>query len=256
MTEPKIQFNDGAGYERMMGIWSGIAGGVFLDWLAPQKGLAWADIGCGNGAFTQLIVERCAPKSVKGVDPSEGQLAYARTRLASAPIELKVGDAMALPWPDNSVDVSTMALVLFFVPEPAKGLAEMVRVTRPGGIAAAYVWDMPGGGFPADAIFKEMEARGHAIPQTPRADISDMGALKALWTSQLDAVETRRIDVERGFDGFDDFWDACTNNAAIGAGLKTLPDAEVKAIKAGVRDRLGDKPRFTAFANAAKGKVR
>src|SRR6187431_1820505 len=115
MNRSQIQFNDGAAYERMMGIWSRIAGEVFLDWVAPKRGLTWADIGCGNGAFTQLIVDRCAPALVKGIDPSAGQIDYARTRLASAPVELTTGDAMALPYPDNSVDVATMALVLFFV---------------------------------------------------------------------------------------------------------------------------------------------
>ena len=64
MAEPDIRFNDGAAYERMMGVWSRIAGDVFLDWLAPPKGQRWLDVGCGNGAFTELIVERCAPASI------------------------------------------------------------------------------------------------------------------------------------------------------------------------------------------------
>ena len=70
MAEPQIRFDDGAAYERMMGVWSRIAGNVFLDWLQAGKSLAWADIGCGNGAFTQLVVERCAPKRVRGSTPS------------------------------------------------------------------------------------------------------------------------------------------------------------------------------------------
>lgn len=256
MTQPKIQFNDGAAYERMMGVWSQLAGSIFLDWLAPAKGLTWADIGCGNGAFTELIVQRCAPKHVKAIDPSPGQLAYARTRLASAPVDLTTGDAMALPYPDNSVDVATMALVLFFVPDAPKGFAEMVRVTRPGGTVAAYVWDLPGGGFPADAIWKELAAAGHALPQPPSAAISSMDALKALWASKLDAVETKRIDVQRSFASFDDYWDASTTSASIAAAIKALTPAQIAELKSRVRDRLGGKERFTAFASAAKGKVR
>ena len=54
MTEPQIRFEDGAGYERMMGVWSRSAGQIFLDWLAPKPGLAWVDVSCGNGAFTEL----------------------------------------------------------------------------------------------------------------------------------------------------------------------------------------------------------
>src|SRR5215212_7901343 len=83
MTTEPIRFNDGAAYERYMGTWSQLAGDTFLDWLAPQPGLRWLDVGCGNGAFTEMLVERCAPVLVEGIDPSEGQLAYARTRLGA-----------------------------------------------------------------------------------------------------------------------------------------------------------------------------
>ena len=73
----QITFDDGAAYERYMGKWSQLAGETFLDWLAPKPGLRWLDVGCGNGAFTEMLVERCAPVSVEGIDPSEAQLAYA-----------------------------------------------------------------------------------------------------------------------------------------------------------------------------------
>ena len=67
----QIRFDDGAAYERFMGVWSQLAGAAFIDWLAPAQGLRWLDVGCGNGAFTELLVERCAPASVDGIDPSE-----------------------------------------------------------------------------------------------------------------------------------------------------------------------------------------
>jgi hypothetical protein len=69
MAEPQIRFNDGAGYERMMGVWSKLVGEVFLDWLAPRSGLRWIDVGCGNGAFTELIVQRYAPPRFAGSIP-------------------------------------------------------------------------------------------------------------------------------------------------------------------------------------------
>ena len=255
--DPQIRFNDGAAYERMMGVWSQIAGEVFLDWVTPAKSLTWADIGCGNGAFTQLIVERCAPKRVFGIDPSPGQLAYAKTRLASLPVELATGDAMALPYTDNSVDAATMALVLFFVPEPTKGLGEMIRVTRPGGTVAAYVWDIPGGGFPADAIWAELAAIGQPVPPPPSAEISSMDALKALWSSGLDQVETKVIDVERSFTGFDDYWDACMGSSATKAAVQALSAQQVAQVKARARERIASKGgRYTGRANAAKGRVR
>ena len=105
MTETQIRFDDGAAYERMMGVWSRLAGDVFLDWLAPRPGLKWIDVGCGNGAFTELVIVRNAPAEIKGVDPSDGQLAYARTRRGTEMAEFHKGDAMALPFPDTSFDV-------------------------------------------------------------------------------------------------------------------------------------------------------
>src|SRR3954467_5864294 len=127
-----------------MGEGSRLGGETFLDWLAPKSGLRWLDVGCGNGAFTEMLVERCAPASVQGIDPSEGQLAYARTRPASRVAQFRQGDAMALPFPDHAFDAAVMPLVIFFVREPAKGVAEMARVVRPGGVIAAYAWDMLG----------------------------------------------------------------------------------------------------------------
>eukprot|EP01035_Chromulina_nebulosa_P015259 gene15259-20218_t len=63
-SSPSIRFNNGASYERMMGVWSRSAGEIFLDWVAPPPGLSWVDVGCGNGAFTQLIAERHSPSAI------------------------------------------------------------------------------------------------------------------------------------------------------------------------------------------------
>ena len=94
-----------------MGIWSRLAGDIFLDWLAPTTGLRWIDIGCGNGAFTELIINRCAPAEVQGVDPSQGQLAFARARFTARVAQFQQGDAMVLPFSKNKFDVAVMALV-------------------------------------------------------------------------------------------------------------------------------------------------
>lgn len=145
-----------------MGKWSQLAGETFLDWLAPESRRQWLDVGCGNGAFTETIMQRCAPASVQGIDPSEEQLAYARTRPALSAAQFRQGNALALPYPDDTFDVAVMPLVIFFVPDPAKGVAEMARVVRPGGIATAYAWDMTGGGFPYEILLAEMRARGVA----------------------------------------------------------------------------------------------
>src|ERR1700688_445584 len=116
MAEHQIRFEDGAAYERMMGVWSRLAGDIFLDWLAPSPGLRWIDVGCGNGAFTELLCSRCAPAKIHGIDPSEAQLAFARTRPGARAAQFHKGDAMALPFTDRSFDAAAMALVIFFVP--------------------------------------------------------------------------------------------------------------------------------------------
>jgi ubiquinone/menaquinone biosynthesis C-methylase UbiE len=76
MIGEPIRSNDGAS-DRFTGVWSRLAGQDFLNWIAPQPGLRWLDVGCGNGAFTQLIAGRCEPLSLVGIDPSEAQLAFA-----------------------------------------------------------------------------------------------------------------------------------------------------------------------------------
>ena len=86
----------------------------FLDWLAPPGGLRWLDVGCGNGAFTELIVERCAPAEVQGIDPSQGQLAFARERPAARVAEFRQGDAVGLPFAEGRFELAVMALVIFF----------------------------------------------------------------------------------------------------------------------------------------------
>jgi SAM-dependent methyltransferase len=134
-----IRFEDGDAYERGMAPWSRLAGETFLTWLASSSHLRWVDVGCGTGSFAALISERCAPVEVQGVDPSEGQLAIARQRPGARGTAFLQGDAMALPFERQRFDAAVMALVIFFVPDPAKGVAEMARVVRPGGLVAAYV---------------------------------------------------------------------------------------------------------------------
>src|SRR5207344_2080720 len=189
-----------------MGKWSQLAGETFLDWLAPGSGWRWLDVGCGNGAFTEMLVERCAPASVHGVDPSEAQIAYARLRPATRVAEFRLGDAMALPFPDHTFDAAVMPLVIFFVPDPAKGVAEMARVVRPGGTVATYVWDMMGGGHPLELMHTEMNAMGFTAPQPPRSDITGLEALRRLWRrAGLAEIQTRQISVQRTFSNFEDY---------------------------------------------------
>lgn len=260
MATNQIRFDDGAAYERYMGKWSQLAGQTFLDWLAPQSGLRWLDVGCGNGAFTEMLVERCAPVSVEGIDPSEEQLVFARTRPAARVAQFHQGNAMALPFPGDAFDVAVMPLVIFFVPDPAKGVAEMARVVCTGGTVTAYAWDMVGGGFPYEALHAEMRELGVAVPAPPSPDASRIDAMRDLWTGAgLVQVETREITVQRTFIDFDDYWATILGGASVRQHLAAMPSRDIALLKARMRERLTADATgsitYSARANAVKGRV-
>lgn len=260
MAEPQIRFDDGAGYERMMGKWSRLAGEVFLDWVKPASGLRWIDVGCGNGAFTELLAERCAPAEIRGIDPSEAQLDFARSRHSAGIAHFRQGDAMALPFADNSFDAAAMALVIFFVPEPPAGVAEMARVVRPGGTVASYAWDIEGGGFPHEPLLAEMRAMGLPPIRPPSFAAARMENLRTLWTGAgLHRIETREITVQRTFADFDDFWNAALLGASIKATVATMTPDQLGRLKQMVRIRLdtdrGGPVTVSARANAILGRV-
>lgn len=259
MANHDIRFADGAAYERNMGTWSRLAGEVFLDWLAPSPGLRWIDVGCGNGAFSELLICRCAPAEVQGIDPSPGQLSFARARSAAREAEFHRGDAMALSFPDDRFDAAVMALVIFFVPDPAKGVAEMVRVVAPGGLVASYAWDMAGGGFPMGVIQVEMRGMGLDPPVAPNCGASRMDTLSELWTGEgLQAVKTRSITVSRTFADFDDFWTTSLMGAAFAPIVAAMVPGDAELLKARVRKHLpsdiGGRITHVARANAIMGR--
>jgi len=260
MAETQIRFEDGAAYERNMGNWSQRAGSIFLDWLAAASDLKWIDVGCGNGAFTELLVERCAPVEVQGIDPSEGQLAFARKRPAARIAKFSHGDAMALPFPADTFDAATMALVISFVPEPIKGVAEMTRVVRPGGVVATYIWDMLGGGYPWEPIRIEMSAMGLTVLSPPSQEASRIEVLRDLWArAGLDAVEAREITVQRTFADFDDFWTIGVSSPGARPTIAAMTSNDIELLKARVRARLPADATgriiYSARANAVKGHV-
>ena len=130
-----------------------------------------------------------------------------------------------MPWrcrfPTTAFDAATMALVIFFVPEPAKGVAEMARVVRPGGTVAAYAWDILGGGFPQEPIRVELRALGIAPVNPPSVEASRIDAMRDLWRGAgLEAVETREITVQRTFPNFDDYWEISQLGSSVAPTLR------------------------------------
>ena len=261
MAEAQIRFDDGESYERYMGDWSQRVGKAFLEWLSAPSGLKWIDVGCGNGAFIELLVERCAPAEVHGIDPSDAQLAFARKRPASRLAKFDRGDAMALPFPAHRFDAAVMALVIFFVPDPGKGVAEMMRVVRPGGIVAAYAWDILGGGFTLEPLRIELRAMGVKPIDPPSIEASRMEAMRDFWTKAgFSAVETRQITVQRTFANFDEFWSTTLSGApSLRPTLASMSTSDVELFKTRVRARLpadaAGRITYESRANAVKGRV-
>ena len=253
-------FTDGEAYERLMGRWSRLVGEVFLDWLDVPKDLRWLDVGCGNGAFTEEIIAHCAPSAVIAIDPSDDQLAYARTRRGVKTAEFRVGDAQKLPFANDSFDVALMALVISFLPDPAQAVAEMARVVRPGGWVATYMWDIPGGGAPTDPIYIALESMGMTSVRPANPVVSRREAMKDLWEKAgLESIETQVIRIPVAYSDFDDFWDS--NTVLIGpqgkliAGMST---SEREELRTDLRERLptasDGRIAYQSFANAVKGR--
>jgi SAM-dependent methyltransferase len=194
------------------------------------------------------------------VDPSEEQLAFARARAGAREARFHQGDAMALPFPDDTFDVAIMPLVIFFVPTPAQGVAEMARVVRPGGLVAAYAWDLLGDGFPYDALRVEMREMGVAVPMPPSPEASRLDTLRDLWTAAgLEAVETREIGVQRTFTDFADYWTTILAGPSVRPGLAAMTPEEIARLQARMRARLpadaAGRITVSARANAVKGRV-
>lgn len=257
-----IRFDDGAAYAQYMGAWSQIIGEQFLDWLNLPTQLDWLDVGCGNGAFTEQICTRMQPARLAGIDPSSAQLDYARSRAQLADALLLEGDAMALPFADDSFDVAVMPLVIFFVPEPQRGVAEMLRVVRPGGVVCAYAWDMYGGGFPYALLADALRQAGHPSPAPPSVEASRPEALQALWQNAgLADVELRRIDARRRFASFDEWWHIATLRSTTRERLAQMRPATRNMLQARMHERLAEftgsdgSLQLPAHAHAIRGRV-
>jgi ubiquinone/menaquinone biosynthesis C-methylase UbiE len=260
MAAQEARFDDGAAYERMMGDWSRRTGALFLDWLAPPPGAKWIDVGCGSGAFAELVVERCAPSDVQGIDPSEAQLVFARKRPAARLATFSLGDAMALPFADDSFDAAVMALVIFFVPDPAKSVAEMVRVVRPGGLVAAYAWDIIGEAAPMEPIHSEILAMKLPIHTAPNPPAAEIEALRKVWTGAgLEAVETRAIMVERTFESFEDYWTTTIDGTLLKTSVAGMTSDQVAQLRERSRARMAidasGRVKCEARAHAVQGRV-
>jgi len=251
MTDVRVAFDDATAYDRYMGRWSRAIGENFLLWLDAPQGRCWLDVGCGSGAFTELIVRRAAPATIVGIDPSPQQIEHA-TRTVTAPqAQFRTGTAIDLPFGVAEFDVVVSALVIHFVQDRPKAFREMLRVAKPGGIVAGYTWrksptilDAPYG--PLARAVKEIAGDVMLSPTVPEAMPDGLRA--ALTAAGYDAIEVTTIEASQTFRDFEDYWTSQT---------QTFPHPVAKsagALNDRDRERLRENLR-AALPAAADGSI-
>jgi SAM-dependent methyltransferase len=205
-----MTFDVGAGsYRQFMGRFSEPLAVAFVERLGLQAGLRALDVGCGPGALTTALVKVLGPRGVVAIDPSRPFVEALRAEFPD--VEVTVGGAEDLPYPDESFDLTLAQLVVHFMADPVQGLAEMRRVTRPGGTVAASVWDHAGGGGPLSLFWRaaqdlEPSVRGEAdLAGTRDGQLAELGR-----ASGLTDIESFSLTVTIGFQTFDEWWQPFT----------------------------------------------
>ena len=235
-----VQWSQGGAYDRFMGRWSRLVARQFLEWLEVPAGSDWLDVGCGTGILLDSIGQTSSPRRLAGVDPSSGFLAVAAERL-SGRAELSVGDAQDLPFADGEFDAVVSGLVLNFVANPVLAVGEMRRVSGPGGMAAAYVWDYADGMEFLRRFWDvatELDPGASELEQSRRFPICRPEPLRELFAGAgLASVTVTAIEVPTTFGDFDDYWQPFLG------GQGPAP-TYVAALTDEKRDRLEDRLRL------------
>lgn len=248
-------------YGPYVGRWSRLVAPRFLQWLPARPPSAWCDVGCGTGALAHAILATEQPTRVLGLDPSETYLAAARRGAAGLPFDAVMGSATAIPASDGQFDRVVSALALNFVPRPGEALAEMRRVTRPGGLIGAYVWDY------ADGMQLIRMFWAAAIALDPGALELDEGArfplcrpepLRTLFGSAgLADVDVAPIEVPTVFADFDDLWRPFLGGQGPAPGYcASLPADRRDALRDRLRDTSPRQPDGTIPLQARAWAVR
>jgi SAM-dependent methyltransferase len=258
-------FTSGTAYERMMGRWSTRLAPLFINFARVRNGARILDVGCGTGSLVQAMADLGGGSEIVGIDPAQPFIDYCRKRFADPRVTFDRGNAIELPFPNDSFDHSLSLLVFQFIPQPGKAASEMRRVTRPGGTIAACTWDTVGGGLEMSAIFWEEAARldlaAEARAERPR-HCNRKGELAALWQETgLDAVEETALEMQTDFSSFDDYWLPYTGGVGPqGVYVADISSESRNSLCQALRNRLlGDQPdgpfSLRAKAWAVRGTV-
>jgi SAM-dependent methyltransferase len=201
-------WREAVAYDAYVGRWSRVVARRFLNRLAIPAGSRWLDVGCGTGALTGSVLRCSSPAVVLGIDPSAPFVGRAAAQVRDRRAAFCRGSAQDLPVGDVSVDAVVSGLVLNFVPDRPAALGEMRRVTRPGGVVAAYVWDYADGmqlvrRFWDAAV--ECDPAAHPLDEAVRFPGCRPGPLAELFAA-LDDVVVEEVVVPTVFADFDDYW--------------------------------------------------
>src|SRR5829696_3269291 len=256
-------FSAGDSYDLFMGRWSARLAPLLVQFARVTDGGDVLDVGCGTGSLAAAAAAAAPSSHVVGVDRSEPYVAVARARHQSPRMQFEVGDAQQLPFGEASFDRAMSLLILNFVPDPHKALAEMIRGTRSGGIVASAVWDY-GEGMEMLRVFWD-----EATALDPCADSKDerhmplcrAGELAALWDGHLEDVRETAFAIETSYSSFENYWSPfLRQQGPAGAHVATLSAGDRDRLESRLRQRLlgdrGDGPIvLRARAWAAQGVV-
>ena len=256
--------SDGDDYELQMGRWSRRLAPRFLAFAGTAPGERVLDVGCGTGSLSLALAERADIKEICGIDYAAPYVEHAKARSSDPRLSFRVGDASALPFPDAGFDRVLSLLVLHFVREPERAIAEMRRVAKAGATVAAAVWDT-GGGFVASRILWDTAAALDPAAHARRArnytrPMTRPGELVAAWQrAGFRDVQGTELAIRMDYAAFDDFWaPAAGKDGPQAEYVSTLDEAARtrlrEALRAAYLGGEADGPRsYTATAWAVKG---
>lgn len=260
MADVQIRFDAADDYERFMGRWSRAIGENFLPWFHAPNSAHWLDVGCGTGALSELILHRCAPTSIVGIDPSEAQIAYARNVMPN--LMFHVGDSMAIPSGDGAFDVVASALVIHFIPDRQKAFAEMNRVLKSGGLVGGYTWKRTAtvDFAPYAPVLRAVESIGGELLSSPLVPEGSPDGMRAtLGAAGFSEIAVTEIEVTRTFASFDEYWEIQTLPfSPPGRTIAKLDETRRGRLRDIMRETLPAAPdgTITYSATAMAGKAR
>jgi SAM-dependent methyltransferase len=243
-------------YDRFMGRYSTPLASQLADFATIAAGQRALDVGCGPGALTAELVRRLGADFVSAVDPSELFVSAARERHPG--VDVRIGSAEQLPFAEEEFDGALAQLVVHFMKDPTAGLGEMTRVTRPGGVVAACVWDHGGGQGPLSLFWDAARELDPEVEDESQLAGAREGELARLFDAVgLREIEGSALTVSIEHPSFDDWWEPFTLGVGPAGSYTAALDARHQVqLRERCRDALPAAPFvLRAQAWAARGVV-